>query len=45
MRAIGGGGGETHFTVNIVSASFEGKVRLISLLSSHLLFLYYRSAN
>ena len=27
MRAIGGGGGETHFTVNVVSAEFEGKVR------------------
>lgn len=28
MRAIGGGGGETHFTVNVVSAEFEGKKQM-----------------
>lgn len=26
MRALNGGGGETHFTVSIVSPEFEGKV-------------------
>ena len=35
MRAIGGGGGETHFTVNVVSAEFEGKVRFLSTPSSY----------
>lgn len=28
MRESGGGNGETHFTVQVVSAEFEGKVRL-----------------
>lgn len=26
MRAQGGGTGETHFTVNVISRAFEGKV-------------------
>jgi hypothetical protein len=29
MRAAGGGNGETHFTVQIVSEKFEGLVRFL----------------
>ncbi|BGP23088.1 BolA domain UV induced protein Uvi31 [Rhodotorula toruloides] len=30
MKVIGGGGGETHFTVQVVSDKFEGLVRAIA---------------
>lgn len=29
MRAQGGGNGESHFTVEVVSSDFEGKVSLL----------------
>jgi len=31
MRAVGGGDGESHFTVQVVSEKFDGLVRSLTL--------------